>query len=108
VQDDEDVVGVGADLGDGVALHARLDRESVEPEGLRQHLGGRLVAVGDVHPDQLVPAGQQPQLLDRMLWDTFLRYEADAYSDRHTSVHPGTSLNSVPTPVGTAATGAAA
>ena len=34
VQDDEDVVAVGADLGHGVALDTGLDREGVEPEGL--------------------------------------------------------------------------
>jgi hypothetical protein len=50
VQDDEDVVPVGADLGHGVALDAGLDRQGVEANDLPQHRGGLLVADGDVHP----------------------------------------------------------
>jgi hypothetical protein len=46
VQDDEDVVAVGADLGHGVALDAGPDREGVEAEHVRQDPGGLLVADG--------------------------------------------------------------
>ena len=46
MEDHEDVVAVGADLGDGVALHAGPDGERMEVEDLGQHPGGRLVAAG--------------------------------------------------------------
>jgi hypothetical protein len=58
VQDDEDVVAVGPDLGHGVALDTRLDRQGVKAEHLPQYPGGLLGAEGDVHPDQPVVAGQ--------------------------------------------------
>jgi hypothetical protein len=93
VRDHEDVVAVGPDLGHGVALDTRLDRQGVEAEHLRQHLGGLLVADRDVHPDQPVVAGQQRrQVLNRMLLDAFLGYEANACPGRHTNVHPARHL----------------
>jgi hypothetical protein len=83
VQDDEDVVAVGADLGDGVALDAGTDGQGVELEYLRQHLGGFLVADGDVHPDQpVVPGEQLLQLSDRVLLDAVIGYEVHVHPAR--------------------------
>jgi hypothetical protein len=80
VQDDEDVVAVGADLGHGIALDAGPDGEGMELEDLRQHPDGLLVADGDVDPDQPVIASEQPlQLPDRMLLDAVIGYEANVH-----------------------------
>ena len=95
VQDDEDVVAVGPDLGHGVPLDAGPDGEGMEAEDLRQHPGGHLVADRDVHPDQPIVAGQQPlQLLDRMLLDTFIGHETNVHSAGHLleAVIPAPSL----------------
>ena len=76
VQDDEDVVAVGPDLRHGVPLDAGPDRQRVEAEHLPQHLGGLLVADGDVDPDQPIVADQQLlQLPDRMLLGAFIGHE---------------------------------
>jgi hypothetical protein len=84
VEDDEDVVSVGPDLGHGVALDTRLDRQGVEAEHLPQHPGGLLVADGDVDPDQPVVPGQQLlQLFDRMLLDAGIGHEANVHPARH-------------------------
>ena len=78
------MVRVGADLGHGVALDTRLDRERVEAEGLRQHPGGLLVADGDVDPDQPVVAGEQLlQLPERMLLDAFIGHKANVHPAGH-------------------------
>jgi hypothetical protein len=92
VQDDEDVVAVGPHLGHGVALDTGLDRQGVEAEHLPQHLGGLLVADGDVDPDQPIVAGEQLlQLPHRMLLDSFIGHKAN--------VHPaGHLLEAVPAP----------
>jgi hypothetical protein len=88
VQDDEDVVAVGAHLGHGVALDAGADGERVEVEHLRQNPGGLLVAGGDVHPHQPVVAGEQRrQVLDRMLLDAVVGHEANL----HATPPPGSS-----------------
>jgi hypothetical protein len=88
MEDDEDVVAVGPNLGHGVALDTRLDGQGMEPEGLGQQPGGRLVADGDVDPDQPVVAGQQrPQLLDRMLLDAVIGHKANLDSGCHANVH---------------------
>jgi hypothetical protein len=84
VQDDEDVVAVGAHLGDGVALDAVADGQGVEAEYLRQDPRSLLVADGDVDPDQPIVAGEQPlQLPDRMLLDAFIGHEANVHPGRH-------------------------
>jgi len=83
MEDDEDVVAVGPNLGHGVALDTRLDGQGMEPEGLGQQPGGRLVADGDVDPDQPVVAGQQPlQLPDRMLLDAVIGHKANVHPAR--------------------------
>jgi hypothetical protein len=84
VQDDEDVVTVGPDLGHGVTLDAGTDRQGVEAEHLRQYLGGLLVALGDVDPDQPVVAGQELlQLPHRVLLDAFIGHEANVHRAGH-------------------------
>jgi hypothetical protein len=83
MQDDEDVVAVGPDLGHGVALDAGTDRQGVEPEHLGQHLGGLLIADRDVDPDQPIVAGQQLlQLPYPMLLDAFIGHEANVHPAR--------------------------
>jgi hypothetical protein len=78
--DDEDVVPVGADLGHGVALDAGLDRQGVEAKDLPQHLGGLLVAHGDIDPDESVVASEQPlQLPHRMLLDAVIGHKANLH-----------------------------
>jgi hypothetical protein len=95
VQDDEEVVAVGADLGHGVALDTRLDRQGVEAEHLPQYPGGRLVGDGDVDPDQPVVPGQQLlQLPDRMLLDAVIGHEVNVHPAGHLleAVIPAPSL----------------
>ena len=95
MQDDEDVVAVGADLGHGVALDTRLDRQGVEAKHLPQHLSGLLVADRDVDPDQPVVAGQQLlQFSHPMLLDAFIGHEMHVHPARHLlgAVIPAPSL----------------
>src|SRR5512132_1043068 len=95
VQDHENVVTVGPDLGHGVALDAGLDGERVEAEDLPQHLDGLLVADRDVHPHQPVVAGEQLlQLSDRMLLDSFIGHEMNVHPAGHLleAVIPAPSL----------------
>jgi hypothetical protein len=72
----------------------------VEAEHLRQDPGGRLVAVGDVHPDQPVVAGQQcRQVLDRILLDAVIGHEANVHPAGHLleAVIPLAGLAPMPT-----------
>jgi hypothetical protein len=54
VEHDEQVVGIGVDLGHLVVLQAAPDGKWMEAKHLRQCLGGLLIAFGDIDPHQPV------------------------------------------------------
>ena len=85
MQDDEDVVpGRRGTLGTALRSTQAWTARGWKPKDLPQHLGGLLVAHGDVHPDQpVVPGEQLLQLPDRMLLDAVIGYEVNVHGARH-------------------------
>ena len=65
MEHDEQVVGIGVDLGHLVALQAVPDSEWMEAKHLRQGLGGLLIAFGDIDPHEpILTLEQHLKLLD--------------------------------------------
>jgi hypothetical protein len=80
VEHNEEVVGIGVDLGHLVALNTVSDGEGMEAKHLRQHLGCLLVVFGDV--DLLQPIGsfeQSRRFVDGMLLNAVVGYQPDVH-----------------------------
>jgi hypothetical protein len=80
VQDQEDMVRVGVDLGHLVALDAVAHGQGMEAEHLGEHPDALLVAGRDVDPHEPLPEGdQQLQLLGGPLLDPAVGDQPDLH-----------------------------
>ena len=80
VEHDEQVVGIGVDLGHLVALQAVPDGEWMEAEHLRQCLGGLLIAFGDIDPHEpILTLEQHLKLLDGTAFNALVGDQPDVH-----------------------------
>jgi hypothetical protein len=80
MQDDEDMVRVGVDLGNLVALHAVAHGQRMEAEHLGEHPDALLVAGGDVDPHEpLLQGDEQLELLDGLRLDAAVGDHPDVH-----------------------------
>jgi hypothetical protein len=63
VEDEQDVVPIGVELGALAELDRVLDRDGVEPERLAERLDLVLAGVGEIEPEELVALAQAGELL---------------------------------------------
>ena len=80
VEHDEQVVGIGVDLGHLVALQAVPDGEWMEAKHLRQRLRGLLIAFGDIDPHEpVLTLEQHLKLLDGTAFNALVGDQPDVH-----------------------------